>query len=198
MKPHTRSSSRRNMIIITGTPGTGKTTISKALAKEIHADYLSLTRFVTAKGLYSAIDRERKTRIVDIERTRKSLRKLIPKGRMIFVDTHVADSIPRERTRKVIVLRCHPKVLDSRLRKKGWSGKKVRENVLAEILDACYMIAVSYYGAKKVYQLDTSSRRPEKCVALAKKNLLQQASASVTINWIATLKRERGLGRYLE
>jgi len=198
MKPHTRSSSRRNMIIITGTPGTGKTTISKALAKEIHADYLSLTRFVTAKGLYSAIDRERKTRIVDIERTRKSLRKLIPKGRMIIVDTHVADSIPRERTRKVIVLRCHPKVLDSRLRKKGWSGNKVRENVLAEILDACYMIAVSYYGAKKVYQLDTSSRRPEKCVALAKKNLLQQASASVTINWIATLKRERGLGRYLE
>jgi adenylate kinase len=186
------------MIIITGTPGTGKTTISKALAKEIHADYLSLTRFVTAKGLYSAIDRERKTRIVDIERTRKSLRKLIPKGRMIIVDTHVADSIPRERTRKVIVLRCHPKVLDSRLRKKGWSGNKVRENVLAEILDACYMIAVSYYGAKKVYQLDTSSRRPEKCVALAKKNLLQQASASVTINWIATLKRERGLGRYLE
>ena len=198
MKPHTRPSSRRNMIIITGTPGTGKTTISKALAKEIHADYLSLTRFVTAKGLYSAIDRERKTRIVDIERTRKSLRKLIPKGRMIIVDTHVADSIPRERTRKVIVLRCHPKVLDSRLRKKGWSGKKVRENVLAEILDACYMIAVSYYGAKKVYQLDTSSRRPEKCVALAKKNLLQQASTSVTINWIATLKRERGLGRYLE
>jgi adenylate kinase len=186
------------MIIITGTPGTGKTTISKALAKEIHADYLSLTRFVIDKGLYSGIDRERKTRIVDIERTRKSLRNLIPKGTMIIVDTHVADSIPRERTRKVIVLRCHPRVLESRLRKKGWSRNKVRENVLAEILDACYMIAVSYYGAKKVYQLDTSSRRLEKCVALAKKNLLQQASARVTINWIATLKRERGLGRYLE
>ena len=198
MKPHTRPSSRRNMIIITGTPGTGKTTISKALAKEIHADYLSLTRFVTAKGLYSAIDRERKTRIVDIERTRKSLRKLIPKGRMIIVDTHVADSIPRERTRKVIVLRCHPKVLDSRLRKKGWSGKKVRENVLAEILDACYMIAVSYYGAKKVRQLDTSTRRLEKCVALAKQIVLHQASASVTINWIAALKREHDLERYLE
>ena len=198
MKPYTSPSSRRNMIILTGTPGTGKTTISKALAKEIHADYLSLTRFVTTKGLYSAIDRERKTRIVDIDRTRKSLRSLIAKGTMIIVDTHVADSIPRERTRKVIVLRCHPRVLESRLRKKGWSRNKVRENVLAEILDACYMIAVSYYGAKKVYQLDTSNRRLEKCVALAKKNLLQQGSASVTINWIATIKREHGLRRYLE
>ena len=126
MKPPTRTSTRRNMIVFTGTPGTGKTTISKALAKEIHADYLSLTRFVTAKGLYSAIDRERGSKIVDIERTRKSLRNLISKGTMIIVDTHVADSIPRERTRKVIVLRCHPKVLESRLRKEGWSANKVR------------------------------------------------------------------------
>ena len=198
MKPHPRPRSRRNMIVITGTPGTGKTTISKAIAKAIHADYLSLTRFVTAKGLYSGIDRERSSKIVDIERTRKSLRSLISRGDMIIVDTHVADSIPRERTRKVIVLRCHPRVLESRLRKKGWSANKVRENVLAEMLDACYMIAISYYGAKKVYQLDTSSRRLEKCVALAKKILLQPASESVTINWIATLKRERGLERYLE
>ena len=198
MKPHTRPLSRRNMIILTGTPGTGKTTISKALAKGIHADYLSLTRFVTAKGLYTAIDRERKTKIVDIERTRRSLRSLVSKGTMILVDTHVADSIPRERTRKVIVLRCHPRVLESRLRKKGWSGNKVRENVLAEMLDACYMVAVSYYGAKKVCQLDTSSRSLEKCVTLAKKIVLEPVSAGVTINWIATLKRERGLERYLE
>ena len=198
MKPHPRPPSRRNMIVITGTPGTGKTTISKAIAKATHADYLSLTRFVTAKGLFSGIDRERSSKIVDIERTRKSLRSLISRGDMIIVDTHVADSIPRERTRKVIVLRCHPNALESRLRKKGWSANKVRENVLAEMLDACYMIAISYYGAKKVYQLDTSSRRLEKSVALAKKILQQRASESVTINWIATLKRERGLERFLE
>ncbi|MGA3108439.1 MAG: AAA family ATPase [Candidatus Bathyarchaeia archaeon] len=198
MKPHPRPPSRRNMLVITGTPGTGKTTISKAIAKATHADYLSLTRFVTSNGLYSGIDRERSSKIVDIERTRKSLRSLISRGDMIIVDTHVADSIPRERTRKVIVLRCHPNALESRLRKKGWSANKVRENVLAEMLDACYMIAISYYGAKKVHQLDTSSRRLEKCVALAKKILQQQTSESVTINWIATLKRERGLERFLE
>ena len=198
MTTHTRPSPRRNMIIITGTPGTGKTTISKALAKEMHADYLSLTRFVIANGLYNAIDRQRNTRIVDMERTKKSLRNLIQRERMVIVDTHVADGIPRERARKVVVLRCHPKVLESRLRRKGWSGNKVHENVLAEMLDACYMIAVSYYGAKKVYQLDTSSRKLEKCVALAKKVLLQPASANVTVNWIATLKREGGLERYLE
>ena len=196
MKPPTKPS-RRNMIVFTGTPGTGKTTISKSLAKEIHADYLSLTRFVTAKGLYSAIDRQRRTKIVDIERTRKSLRNLTPKGKMVIVDTHVADSIPRERTRRVIVLRCHPNVLESRLRKKGWSGNKVRENILAEMLDACYMVAVSYYGTKKVRQLDTSSRGLEKCVSLAKKLLQDQASDNPSINWIATLKREHRLERYL-
>ena len=198
MKPSSKPRSRRNMIVITGTPGTGKTTISKAIAKSFHADYLSLTRFVTAKGLYSGIDRERSSKIVDIDRTRKSLRSLTSRGDMIVVDTHVTDCIPRERARRVIVLRCHPTVLESRLRRKGWSANKVRENVLAEMLDACYMIALSYYGGKKVFQLDTSSRRLEKSVALAKKIVLQQASESITINWIATLKRERGLERYLE
>jgi broad-specificity NMP kinase len=94
-------------------------------------------------------------------------------------------------------LRCHPGVLESRLRKKGWSGNKVRENVLAEMLDACYMVALSYYGAKKVSQLDTSRSSVRKCGSKAKKILLQQVNGDTTINWIATLKREHGLERYL-
>ena len=51
----------RRAIIVTGTPGTGKTTFAKKLAKEIGADYVALTQFVSERKLYTGFDRERES-----------------------------------------------------------------------------------------------------------------------------------------
>jgi adenylate kinase len=116
---------------------------------------------------------------------------------MTVVDTHVPDAVPREHVRKVIVLRCHPKVLEARLRRKGWMGSKIRENLLAEILDSCYVTAVDYHGARKTDQLDTSRVSLSKCVSQAKRILTKQAAGKVRVDWIGVLSRERSLEKYL-
>ena len=185
-------------IVITGTPGTGKTAVSKLLANQIGANYLSLTQLVIGKGLEAAIDRNRRTRVVDLERTRSFLRKLLSNGKfMTVVDTHVPDAVPRGHVRRVIVLRCHPRVLEARLRRKGWRGCKVRENLLAEILDSCYATAVDYHGARKTDQLDTSEASPSKCVSQAKRVLKKHSTGKVRVDWIDVLNREHSLEKYL-
>ena len=51
---------------------------------------------------------------------------------MVFIDSHLSHGTDCSR---IIVLRCRPSVLAERLRKRGYSEAKVRENVQAEVLD---------------------------------------------------------------
>jgi adenylate kinase len=185
-------------VLVTGTPGTGKTVISKLLAAQIGADYISLARLGVAHRLYSSFDRQRRTRVLDLQRTRNLLRQsLSERRRLTVVDTHVPEAVPRECVRKVIVLRCNPVILETRLRKKGWGFRKIRENALAEIVDSCYVAAVEYYGRRKLGQLDTSRTSPSKCVRQARRILDGQTPGKPRVDWIRVLDREHRLERYL-
>ncbi|MGA2972729.1 MAG: AAA family ATPase [Candidatus Bathyarchaeia archaeon] len=194
------SASERRAIIVTGTPGTGKTTFSKKLAKEIDADHIPLTQFVSEYKLYTGFDRERKSRIVNLARVQVSLNRLLSRTRRpIIVDTHIPEGIiPKNLVKLVFVLRCHPRILETRLSRKKWKPSKVRENVLAEMLDSCLTDAVKWYGWPRVIQLDTSHASVTKCAATAKRILRHRARRKVKIDWITTLDKEHSLARYLE
>ena len=202
MRNHVKATARtRGAIIVTGTPGTGKTAFSKAFAKEIGADYIPLTRYVSKHMLFSGFDRERRSKIIDTAKTKSSLTALLSQSqRLVVIDTHVPEGIiPKKMTRKVFVLRCHPRKLETRLRGKGWSSNKIRENVLAEILDFCLISAVRYFGWPKIIQLDTSRAGLRDCVVSAKKFLLGRSSKSTTsVDWLRRLQREGLLNRYLK
>jgi adenylate kinase len=113
------------------------------------------------------------------------------------VDTHVPDVVPRRYVSNVIVLRCHPRILQRRLRKKGWKPSKVRENVLAEILDSCYGLAIDYYGAKKVAQVDTSRIDADKSASRANRILKKRISSKPSVDWITRLSQEHRLEEFL-
>ena len=186
------------MLVVAGTPGTGKTAIAKSLARQIHANYLSLSELVKDERLYTKFDRQRQTRVVDMRRTREWLRKSLQGSKAVTVlDTHVSDVAPRECVRKVIVLRCHPRVLEKRLRRRGWKCVKVRENVLAEILDSCYILASEYYGSGKVLQVDTSRTGLRNSVKECKALLGERRPVDCTVDWISVLDREHALTSYL-
>jgi len=189
------------VIIVTGTPGTGKTTFARALAKAIGAHYLNLTQYVSKHKLYSGIDQERRTKIIDAARTRTSLkRKLRAIHGPVVVDTLMPDEIfPKEIVSQVFVLRCHPKILERRLRAKKWRINKMRENVLAEIIDSCLIEAVKRYGSRKVIQLDTTHASVKKITASAERSIMGKPLKSrIKIDWLTKLEKEGMLERYLK
>jgi adenylate kinase len=190
----------RPVIVVSGTPGTGKTTFAKALAKSIGANYVNVTQHVSKHKLYRGVDQERRTRILDVPRTRASLRSELGTNHVLSViDTHIPEEIlSREIVKQVLVLRCHPKILEHRLRNRRWKASKIRENVLAEIVDSCLSAAVKYFGRRKVVQIDTSRRKVQECVDLAKRSLSGKSSGRTGVDWISKLEREGLLDRYLK
>jgi len=200
MTKHSATKSEGDAIIVTGTPGTGKTNFAKKLAEEIGGKYISLTQYVSRQKLYTAVDRERRTKIIDIKKTSASLRELLSTMRRpVVIETNIPDGIlPRQRPRQVFVLRCHPRIMEGRLRRKKWDAMKIRENVLAEILDACLLNALEYYGSDKIMQLDASRMSLKECLGTARRILSgRKTKRVISIDWIRTLEREGILHRYL-
>jgi adenylate kinase len=194
-----RSKSMHSVIVVTGTPGTGKTTFSKRLASKMGADHIELTRFVSERRLYTGFDRRRNSRVINLVRLQSSMGRLIAGASgPIIIDTHIPEAIrAKAPVKAVFVLRCHPRILNKRLRYKKWRQSKIRENVLAEILDVCLINAVEWFGRSRVAQLDTSRTRVDRCVASAKRMLSHPSRSTVKIDWITTLGREHSLATYL-
>jgi len=65
------------IICITGTPGTGKTTLSKKLAKELNYHYIDVNKIIKKYKLSEGYDRKRKTKIVDVKKLNKKLVQII-------------------------------------------------------------------------------------------------------------------------
>jgi adenylate kinase len=75
---------------------------------------------------------------------------------------------------KVIILRCHPRVLRKRLGKKKWRKQKIQENVDAEAIDVVLSETAHRYSAEDIFEIDTTNRTVEKVAAaietIVKKN----------------------------
>ncbi len=160
-------------IAITGTPGTGKTSVAKELAEILSYAYVDLNKLVEERGLVTGFDWERNSKIVDTEKM-KGL--VLPDN--CVVDGHLSHFLNVD---VVVVLRTNPEVLKERLKKKGWNEKKVQENVEAEILGVCAYEA--YESGKKVLEVDTSFKTPEK-VALEIKTLIEKNESTEEIDWL--------------
>lgn len=126
-------------IIITGTPGTGKKSLGKDLAKRLGYRFLSGKEFIEKnKGVIIGRDRKNKCDIVDVKKLAKKLENYIKKSKeKLVIASHLSHNIDKKYVELCIVTRCPPKVLERRLKKRGYSKEKIRENVEAEILDVC-------------------------------------------------------------
>ncbi|MBI5224741.1 adenylate kinase family protein [Candidatus Micrarchaeota archaeon] len=140
-------------IIITGTPGTGKTAIAKMLGKELGCTVLHVNDILKGKKLYSKIINGEY--VANFGGLKKYLKKSL-EDKNIILESHLLCEmdLPAD---LVIVLRCSPQEIEKRLLKRKYPLEKVRENGLSELLDYCQIKAISNYG-NKVMQIDATRK----------------------------------------
>jgi len=126
------------VIIVTGTPGTGKTTFAKKLSKEKNYDYFDVNRIIKKYNLSEGYDKRMKTHLVDVKKLNKILIRIIIKSKKgLVIDSHLSHYLPKRYVELCYVIKCNIKKLKRRLIKRGYSKSKLRENLDAEIFDVC-------------------------------------------------------------
>ncbi len=183
-------------IVVTGTPGTGKTVFSEALAREIGFTHLDVGKLCLDRGLTLGFDVERQTYIVDMVGLRRAIRSL--KDEDVILDGHIAHLIaPPEYVKMVFILRCHPRVLIGRLKARGYPPEKIHENVMAEILDVCLVEASEVYR-DKLCELDSTDKPVERLVSDALAFYRGDVKPRVgVVDWISKLAEEGLLEKYI-
>ncbi|MFX0097927.1 MAG: adenylate kinase family protein [Candidatus Hodarchaeota archaeon] len=152
----------KKAVVILGSPGTGKTTLAKNLAKHFSVELIDISRIAEETGFILGVDRKRDTKIANTDRlVSYLLQRIEDSQRGIIVEGHYADIIPSKDVLAAIVLRTSPEVLSLKLKKRGWKKVKIAENIQAEILSICLVNALKAYGESKVYELDTTDLSPQ-------------------------------------
>jgi adenylate kinase len=178
------------ILALTGTPGTGKTTVCDIINE--HSQYfriIDLNKLVINEGLHLGKDKVRDSYIADMYKLGKRVKELIGHHAAtdIIVEGHLSHFLPAD---AVIVLRAHPLALKKRLnRRKGYSFNKVKENANAEALDV--ILVESVKRSDKVLEIDTTNMAPLTVVRSIisateslKKGKIPEEFLPGKINWI--------------
>ncbi|MBR9678805.1 MAG: AAA family ATPase [Nanoarchaeota archaeon] len=139
-------------IIFTGTPGTGKTTVSKIVSKKLGLKHVEGSEIIRKKGLREGYDVDLSAVIVD----EKNLAREFEKFDDCVIDSHLSYFMSSKKVLLCVVLRCDTNKLISRLEERKYSPEKVRENVQSEVMNVCGNDA--FERGHVVLEINTSKR----------------------------------------
>lgn len=134
---------------ITGTPGTGKTSVGEKLSELIGLPVYSVNELAAEHDLELGEDHGRNAAVIDEEK----LGQLDLPEHGIF-EGHLAHYLSN--LDALVILRCHPEELEVRLAGKGWSDDKIAENVEAEGLDIVLQEALQQYDELDIREINTT------------------------------------------
>jgi adenylate kinase len=188
------------VLVITGTPGVGKSSVSRALALKLNAVNVNLSALVELEGLSVGRDTKRDTQIVNTKEVSRHVKELISRTRgLVIVEGHSAmDVVAKEDVLLAFVLRRSPDQLRTVLRRRGFDENKVAENVAAEILDICLFDTVKAFGQGKTCELETSGVSIEDTVTGITGIIAGTQPCHVGIvDWLGRLESEGRLDEFL-
>jgi adenylate kinase len=180
----------KKAFLITGVPGTGKTTLALALSKKMRVSLIEINELAELLGLYTHTDPADGAKVVRLRSLGRELAAAIKsEKKTVIVEGHLGCDMELP-VQKVLVLRCEPKALRQRLAPRGYSADKLAQNALSEALDYCVALSEKNYGARKVFELDTTKKSEKEVLFEAERILSGKKKKKEKFSWPDALLRE--------
>jgi len=136
---------RVKIIVISGTPGVGKSYLASKLSLLLDYEHIDGLSVVKSAGKYEFDEKSQSFLInsedfvLEIMKVRNLYMKKnedeMPTG--LIIDSHMSHFLPCDLVYKCIILTCELKALKERLEERGYSDQKIRENLDSEIFKVC-------------------------------------------------------------
>lgn len=167
-------------ILVTGTPGTGKTSTCEQIAAATGLRHINVGDRVKAQDLHCGYDEEHQALIIDEDKVVDALEDELSAGGCI-VDYHSCDFFPERWFDLVLVLQTDNTVLYNRLEARGYPEAKIQENVECEIMMVLLEEASESYKQEIVVPLPSNSVED------------LESNVSRAVQWVQAYKQQHGL-----
>lgn len=138
------------VLAVSGTPGTGKTTLCEALAAA-GWQVMSLTDLAEQHGCMGPVDEADGAAPIDVHRLAEAWE--APEEGRWLVDGHLAHLLEVD---GIVLLRCRPSVLNDRLSARGYEARKVKANVEWEMTAGHWAELMEFEIELPLLELDTT------------------------------------------
>lgn len=169
------------IIAITGTPGTGKSTLAKKLAVYLKFPLIDVEKIAKK----TALKKENNEYTANLEKLRKKLIKVIKNKKNAVLESHllVEVKLPVD---LLVILRCSPRELKQRLKKRSYSKRKTLDNLLCETQNYFATRAKLNYAKTKIVEINTT-KFPTLAQFMRKIKTSDEVDFSKDLKWLAKI-----------
>ena len=143
-------------ILVTGTPGVGKTSLSRRISERLNLTYIDVGKIVKDENCYTGVDNDFDALELDEDKLIDYLEDKLQTGGCI-VDFHTPEIFPERWFDLVLVLTSTTEVLYDRLTARGYLENKINENMECEIMQVVLLAAQESYDENIVVILTSNN-----------------------------------------
>jgi adenylate kinase len=147
-------------ILITGTPGVGKTEMATLIAEKLDFHHINVGNVIKENKCHLEYDETLNTHILDEEKLLDILEIEFDTEHInggIVADYHACELFPERWFDLILVLRADTEILYDRLTSRGYSDKKRNENMQCEIMNVILDEAKESYDPAIVQELSNNT-----------------------------------------
>ncbi|KAJ2841092.1 factor activating pos9 [Coemansia erecta] len=143
-------------VLITGTPGTGKTTTAEMVAAAAGLEKITVGDLVKHRKLHDGYNEEYDTYWLNEDKVVDEMESMMADGGMC-VDFHTCGFFPERWFDLVVVLRTDTEMIFDRLEERGYKSNKIQENVECEIMQVVLDEARESYSHDILLELSSNT-----------------------------------------